>query len=521
MPLKIKTTPAAGPSAPAEQPPAVLAPPAPQAGPAKPAAEDRIAVDTEGAGNAIAAGRGARAWVVNISGRWWLAAVLLVVFIAVLGLVLWRLSPQKPKVMNGLFNVAVSSFQVIDINGKVILSQDGFDLADFIQKQIQANFQEMSLEKVVTYDVWGPDLTGAVGGNTSAELEQSAKTLAEKIKATVLIYGVITSNGAQSRFEPKFYVNHQSFHEADEITGENQLGTPLRVTLPFSSAIQPVENPALAGRANALDMITIGLAYYSVDDFENARVYFQKAADDKHWLDSAGKEVVYLLLGNTNVRESSKEKDPQYLPTAAADYSKAQVINPGYGRALVGQANVLYMQAIGDPSGKNIDQGGLAQTEMLLDQAMELPDQPTSANIEAKVRFLRGQVDLTRMYTKLPGGDWTSLAKAEFNWIVQHYEAGDKSLATLVSHSYARLGTLAYMAGDLKAGVDLIRKGIDLSSPFYSGEYTAWLADIYASAGQKDQAIQAYQDAISIAQANSDEESVKRYSDRLKQIKGQ
>ena len=71
------------------------------------------------------------------------------------------------------------------------------------------------------------------------------------------------------------------------------------------------------------DLITIGLAYYSVEDFENAVDYFQRAADEERWLKTNGKEVVYLMLGNAYVRWASKDNSSEYLPAAAENYAEA------------------------------------------------------------------------------------------------------------------------------------------------------------------------------------------------------
>ena len=62
-----------------------------------------------------------------------------------------------------------------------------------------------------------------------------------------------------------------------------------------------------------MDLITIGLAYYSVDDYENAAHYLEQAAAEERWLETSGKEVAYLLIGNNYIRWASRDDDPQYL----------------------------------------------------------------------------------------------------------------------------------------------------------------------------------------------------------------
>jgi tetratricopeptide (TPR) repeat protein len=428
--------------------------------------------------------------------------------------------PRAAKFMSGQFNVAVAEFLVQDANGKLIRGEDGSLLAAYIEEQINSQFTEIELNKTVPYDVWGPKETGSVAGDTPEARSIAAAALAEKIHAHVLIYGVIISDGNKSRLMPEFYVSHASFQDASEITGEHEIGGQVRLTLPFIDSIQAVENPALAGRVNAMDLITIGLAYYSVDDFENAARYLEQAAAEERWLETSGKEVAYLLIGNTYIRWASKDDDAQYLPAAAKNYDEALRINPDYGRGLVGQANVLYLEAVFDNPQTNTVK--LDQADKLLLQALALEGQPASANIPAKAHFQRGQIALARYKAQVPvisGGDWIAQAKAEFTLVIEEYEAGDTSLKSLASHTYFRLGQCAYYRDLMDPqAIVLIEKAISLSSPFYQAEYTAGLGNLYNARGEKEKAIQVFEDAIAIAESNGDAKSVLKYQQALDKL---
>jgi tetratricopeptide (TPR) repeat protein len=396
-------------------------------------------------------------------------------------------------------------------------------LATYVQDQINAQFEEIELKKSVPYQVWGPKETGQVKGSTADERRVSAAALAEKIHAHILIYGVIVSNGKQSKFMPEFYVNNSAFRDAAEISGMHELGNQLLVALPLQESVQAITNPALAGRVNALNMITIGLAYYSIDRFEEAIPYFQKAADDGRWVASSGKEVVYLLLGNAYVRLASRERDSQYLPLANEDYSTALSINPNYGRGLVGRANILYLEALGSLSDLKIDPAKLDEAEALSRQALALTDQPESANVPAKAHFNLGQIDLARYRAQAPvpagEGDWIAQAKDEFSLVVSDYEAGDTTLTSLAAHAYFRLGECDFYRDtqDPQAFV-LMEKAISLASPFYQAEFTALMGNKYLARGEKDKAIQAYQDAIALAESNGDAKSAEIYQQVLDKL---
>ena len=171
-------------------------------------------------------------------------------------------------------------------------------------------------------------------------------------------------------------------------------------------------------------------------------------------------------------------------------------INPDYGRGIVGQANVLYLEALGSLSDLEIDPDKLDEADALLGQALAMQGQPESYNIASKAHFQRGQVYLARYQAQVPGSDWLSLADAEFAYLIEDYEFGDDTLASLAGHAYFRQGVIAYMQQEPDVAITLVEQSIPLVSRFYQAEYYATLGDIYKNIDQKDEAIQAYEDAL-------------------------
>jgi tetratricopeptide (TPR) repeat protein len=289
----------------------------------------------------------------------------------------------------------------------------------------------------------------------------------------------------------------------------------------------------------------MGLAYYSMDNFDDALIYFQKAEAEEDWVGS-GREVVYLLIGNAYVRKDSQTQNFADLQTVEENYKLALEVNPDYGRAIIGKANVLYLQASQDKN--NCDLSGLEHASVLLDQALALKDQPSSANLETKVHFYRGQIALLRDACHQTDLDWQTKAQNEFTWVVDQYEKRKQSssdyenqrslasyfnlrapceaqlcdfesLQSLASHSYARLGYIAYKRNDADGALGWLKKSVETASPYYQGFYTSMMGDIYAATGKREQAIESYNDAIAIAEQNADAASLKTYQAKLSALK--
>lgn len=456
--------------------------------------------------------------VFNIDVRF-LPVVVILLFI-ILGLGIYILYPRNPTRMTGEFNVAVAAFSVQDASGKGVNSDDGTKLGNFVYLRLQDTFGKANLEKI-HYELWDPKLTGTVSGQDRGEREKAAQVLAEKIGAHILIYGALVQTDKGYELHPEFYVNYRGFTDAAEITGEHDLGTPLLVTLPFAAnSSQEIENPALSARATALSLITIGLAYYSIDDYATAANYFNNALMTQGWLDYAGKQVGYILLGNANVRLASKEKTTTPLITAMNAYTSSLAIDDHYARGIVGRANVTYLIALGDPQNPSfdtVDKTALAQSESDFRTALAQSDAPQSANIPGKAHFGIGQIYFVKAI--LEGATWLDQANQEFQMVIDEFNAGNTSISELAGHSYARQAVIAVIKKQPDAAINAYKQAIKLSSPYWQGEYDAGLGDVYLSSNQPALATNAYQDALHVAESLGDQESAKKYQKKLQAVK--
>jgi len=418
------------------------------------------------------------------------------------------------------FNVVVTDFTVLDEDESPVRSKDGRELADFLFRRLESSFNELDLKD--PYEIRAHNCP--IKGSTRGERENAAAALAERIDAHIIIYGVVKQAGDDSRFAPEFFINYKGFEGAEgseEITGRHELGRPLPVTLPFDAdQFQGVENPALSARAEALSLITVGLSYYATDDYEKALDYFTQAEATEGWVRTAGKKVVYVLLGNASSGLTSKTKSTEYLTTTLGYYNEALDIEQTYARAKIGQAGVLYIMALGDPavpSWDTVDLEQLDEAAAAYEAALNLGDPPESANIETKVHFGLGQVCLARAI--VVGDDWLVQAKAEFEQVVEAYESGNSGITNYAGHAYARLGAIARLRGDTGAAVEHYTRATELVSPYYQAYYTTRIGEAHAAAGRTDRAIEAYDEAILIAEQFGEEESVDKYSVRLNELR--
>jgi tetratricopeptide (TPR) repeat protein len=328
----------------------------------------------------------------------------------------------------------------------------------------------------------------------------------------------VITDTVPSKVALEFYVNYRGFKEGQEVTGKHELGEPLSV---YNFEAKP-----LRARVFALNFITVGLSHYVLGEFEDAIDYFKQAEQVDGWLTTAGKEVVYLLLGNSLARMASREKSPQYSEQALAYYDFAlEECNPEYARAKVGQAGMYYLQALGDPDDPSFDQVDeelLDKAEATYQGALTLHDAPESAHIPTKVDFNLGQIYIVR--AKIHEQDpqvmayWLQEADSLFEKVIQENESGNVALEELVGHAYAKLALVAWAQGDRDMAIEHQARAIGFFTNFWHGHYAAVLGDMYAVCGQKEQAREAYKRAIQVAKDEGDQSSHDKYTAKLEAL---
>lgn len=402
-------------------------------------AEDLIEVSKVGDGNAIAAGRGAKATSVVINffgGKWQLLASILIITFVVGGYFLWKeLNPVK---MTGDFRIAVADFAVI---GNSNDANAGTELAEGVYLKLSESLSEINRDFTVT--IWSPDKVGKIEGNTSEERAKSAEEISKKIGADILVYGIIDMSDSVWKITPEFYVSSNNFYEAEEVTGQYQIGETFSLVGQESVARRIEMSKKYDTRTQAISKISIGLAYFSLRDYQNSLKAFQSAEDIPEWEESQGKEVLYLLIGNA----AMKNKD---FDIAVTNLNKSLSIDPEYARPLITLGSVYYLQAL-EPFDKtkkpsDIDLDLIDNAIEKYFQALKAKNQPALSDISTKVHFGLGQCFLMQSYA----GNDVPLVNAvnEFQIVVSDYGNGENPrIREIAAEAHARLGLINDLSG--------------------------------------------------------------------------
>lgn len=404
---------------------------------------DHIQVSNIERGSAAAVGRGAKAVVINIFGEGWKFSfiALALALLSALGYFAWKW--YNPEKMTGEFRIAVAGFETI---GDPVASDIGNELSRNIYQAIKQSFSELEINYGIT--IWGPDRVGLIRGNSPEERSESARQIADKIDANIVVYGVVDATDSAWQVSPEFFIASLNFFQIEEITGQYQLGQPLTL-VGQENAVRRFEiNSNFAARTQALSFITVGLFYFSIHDNKLALDTFVTAETIDGWEDDQGKQVLYLLMGNAATGTADSEwRD---LDAALAYLNKSLEIDPDYARPLITLAGVYYLKSqelfekSKDPG--DIDQKLLEIAKETYEDALRAKNQPPLSDITVKARFGFGQIYLMQAY----GGKDVDIQKAvdEFQYVIAEYGDGkNPRIRELAAEAHARMGLIYEFSG--------------------------------------------------------------------------
>jgi len=348
------------------------------------------------------------------------------------------LGPQSTGRMTGDFRIAVAGFVQ---NGQSDDPGIGAGLAQGLYLRLVQTYNEIDPGFTVT--IWGPDQIGMIKGQNRDERADSAAQIAKKVGADVVVYGMIDIGDVICQVSPEFYVSIGNFYQAGEITGQHELGEPIIIAGRGNIADRIEVSSELTSRVQALSCITVGLAYYSIQDFSEALDSFRLAEDIEGWGDGEGRQVLYLLIGNAAIKSDD-------FGTAEVYYRRSLELDPAYARGYLGLADLYYRRALQpfeetmDPA--ETDLGLISLAIATYEQATRIARQPPLADISTKAHFGLGQSYFMRVYA----GEERAFdpAIAEFKAVIEEYAGGSNPRVTeLAAESHARLGLIYDLSG--------------------------------------------------------------------------
>lgn len=428
-------------------------------------------------------------------------------------LVATLLSP-KQMTCSGV-NIAVTEAGLREAGGHVTHSPGALGLSQQIYLALHERFgncvplDDPVLGQILV-DVWPPDETGFVDGETVSERAKNAALAADRWEADLIIYGIVEAAERSTSFTPYILVSEETVSKIAEVAGSYPFGAPLIEDGVFASpTTRSALASALAQRIPDVVNFVIGLDYFAKDKYDAACRQFKAMlstassgtpddgcsyvaasnviANDLQPAEqaAAGDELAYLFLGHAARRQG----DPD---SAQHHYEAALAVNPGYARALLSLADLQYMAAAGTCQPNNCDKEGVrAAIEAF--QTVPATDDVEYANIPAKKSYAVGRAYACLAMAGEPEN--RSSATASLEQVIAAYDAGDKRLAFFAAEAQQLIGLLltattgAQRPADLAAADARFATAIELStSDERKAVFYLHRAEIQAALGHCDAA---------------------------------
>ncbi len=467
-----------------------------------------------------------------------LGVVALVVALVVLLVVSSAALPpaEPPSVAGYDMGIVVAYFAIAEGTGLDRAEADA--LVDQVYTRLVTEIDAFAQEIDLTIGQLGPAEVGRITGETRAERARSAEDAARQHGADIVLYGEISLNDrGLLEVQPEFYVAPEMFSEALEITGSFRLGDEIEVTGLDAPKNTMEVNRALSARTAATAQIFAGLAYYLLEDYDLALEAFEAAASQHDWEATEGREVLYVLLGNTYGRLASVAAQSGDLETARTQmekaeeaYHQAHEMAPDYSRPYTGLASTAYLAWNLDAQSSDSSDLELLQAALdYLDQAEEAPDAPQEIGIQTKTLFTRLQVYFAMWAYHV--ADFTpeemdtiyQAFQDTAEQIIRRYDDGNNpSVQELAAEAYATRGLAAYTDSACDAAIDDFQSAIELSlSSRRQMFFYGWIGDCYKTFNQRESAIDAYKRALALAESleNMPQQQIERYRRLLDELR--
>jgi tetratricopeptide (TPR) repeat protein len=360
------------------------------------------------------------------------------------------IAARPPLAMSGDLNIAVARFSAFDDQGRRVAGQTAQALADSTFRHLQPALGPL---RAAGFDVQtrSPAATGNINAWSVDGRARQLQALAERARADIVVCAQLISGEARTRIVPELFINERKLSNAEEFGGYHQLGMQLLTGGPDTN---PVLQRELRGqflaRARGIGRLLVGLGFYSLGSSDVARYRaaadaFSAAAQD--WTDPEGQKLLDLLLGNTEGKladtvSHGKVADARdHYKLAEQHYKDALVIDPGYGRARLGLAELTYQRARGSCAPDAMNAAGLraaARSYQAVRDALSTAPQPPGADLPAKVAFGLGRTYVC--LSQAAAADLWAQAQTELRKVIAEFRGGNQRIRVLAAEAYGQLG---------------------------------------------------------------------------------
>lgn len=388
---------------------------------------------------------------------------------------------KPPAVMDGYYNIAIAQFDLPGLEQN--LPEVALDLDQALFEKISAEVGN-NPNLLIWHD--SPQLRdlkvtiGAVSGADPAERAQSAKDLAGRLNADMVIYPERVDTQAETRIDVAFYLAPRPWYAYEDLQGSFNLGCPFSLSQPETSGPSLDQlsecGSALSWLALGLTEAQLGHSLDALEAFLNARDVFPRSELIQFFL---GREYLFLVDRET-VLEFARD---QFESQAEAAFRQAITINPSYPRGYIGLGSVFAKRArqmVNQFEAGEQPAGVLAQASAFVDQAVANYRQALAASqaspavglpLEGVARLGAGNMHNLAGIIAFHQGDPAG-ALEQFDRAIATLE---KTIEPLAADGQARYLTQAYE---------------------YLGTAYRWKAHIFQAHLEIDASLEAYQRAL-------------------------
>ena len=407
-------------------------------------------------------------------------------------------SSRPPPPMSGELNIAVARFSAFDDRGHQAPSASAHGLADSVFRFLQPQFNRL---KKLGFDIQtrAPQDTGVVDTWSTEERSKRLAELSDATNANIVLTAKVVDSEGDTTIIPELFVAGPGLDGASELEGYHQLGSVNIIGDLDSNMVtrRDLRNELLANIRGSAQFIAALSFYYKRQYGEAVREFGIAEPQFDH---ATGRKLLYIFLGNAAGKQKNWSDANRY-------YRQALRIDPRYGRAQLGLAELTFQRARGSCERSKANAADLKKAEEMYQDALRHGS--PGADLPTKVALGLGRVYICLSQAEVT--DRWAEARAQLSKVVEEYARGNQHLREYASEAHAALGFTYFPPEGATAAetqyrraADEYNKAIRLSlDKQREGVLQGYLAFAYTGLRDFPKACHAYQQAARLDPARA------------------